>query len=138
MLQIRVKGADQNFGPFLPTGLGWLKFIKILSLFKTQPNRPMTSPESFKHVGQVHPPLKGLQIRVKGYDQNFGPFLPTGLGWLKFIKILSLFKTQPNRPMTSPESFKHVGQAPYSRGFKLGEKGPIKILVHFCLHVRGG
>ena len=50
----------------------------------------------------------------------------------------SLFNTQPNRDRASPASFKHVGQAPYSRGFKLGEKGPIKILVHFCLQVHGG
>ena len=36
----------------------------------------------------------------------------------------------------SPAIFKHVGQVPYSRGFKFVEKGPIKILAHFCLHVR--
>ena len=53
-----------------------------------------------------------------------------------FIKILSLFNTQPNRPTASPAIFKHVGQVSYSRGFKFGEKGPIKILPHFCLQVR--
>ena len=50
---------------------------------------------------------------------------------LNFIKILSLFNTQPNRPRALPAIFKHVGQVPYSRGFKFGEKGPIKILAHF-------
>ena len=47
-----------------------------------------------------------------------------------------LFDTQPNRPRASPAIFKHVGQVPYSRGFKFGEKGPIKILAHFFLQVR--
>ena len=51
---------------------------------------------------------------------------------LNFIKILSLFNTQPNRPRASSTIFKHVGQVPYSRGFKFGEKGPIKILAHFA------
>ena len=55
---------------------------------------------------------------------------------LNFIKILSLFNTQPNRPRASPAIFKHVGQVPYSWGFKFGEKVPIKILAHFCLQVR--
>ena len=52
------------------------------------------------------------------------------------MKRLSLFNTQPNRPRASLAIFKHVGQVPYSRGFKFGEKGPIKILAHFCLQVR--
>ena len=52
------------------------------------------------------------------------------------VKELSLFNTQPNRPRASPAIFKHVGQVRYSRGFKFGEKGPIKILAHFCLQVR--
>ena len=81
------------------------------------------------------PLLKGLQIWGKGADQNFDPFLPTGPALLNFVKILSLFNTQPNRPRASPAIFKHVGQVPYSRGFKFGEKGPIKILTHFCLQV---
>ena len=77
----------------------------------------------------------------KGADQNFGPFLPTGPALLNFkkilnFKILSLFNTQHNRPSSSPAIFKHVGQVPYSRGFKFGEKGPMKILAHFCLQVR--
>ena len=78
----------------------------------------------------------GLQIWGGGADQNFGPFLLTGPALLNFIKILSLFNTQPNRPRASPAIFKHVGQVLYSRGFKFGEKGPIKILAHFCLQVR--
>ena len=53
-------------------------------------------------------------------------------------KIFSLFNTQSNRPRASPASFKHVGQVLYSRGFKFGENGPIKIWVHFGLQVHGG
>ena len=49
---------------------------------------------------------------------------------------LTFYSTQPNRPRASPAISKHVGQVPYSRGFKFGEKGPIKILAHFCLQVR--
>ena len=79
--------------------------------------------------------MQGLQIWGKGADQNFDKFLPTGPALLNFIKILSLFNTQPNRSRASPANFKHVGQVPYSRGFKFGEKGPIKILTHFCLQV---
>ena len=135
MIQIWGKGADQNFGPFLPTGPALLNFIKILSIFNTQPNRPRASPEIFKHVGQV-PYSRGFKFGEKAPIKNFGPFLPTGLALLNFIKILSLFNTQPNRPRASPAIFKHVGQVPYSRGFKFGEKGPIKILAHFCLQVR--
>ena len=77
----------------------------------------------------------GLQIWGKAADQNFVPFLPTGPALLNFSKILSLFNTQPNRPRASPAIFKHVGQVPYSSGFKFGEKGPIKILAHFFLQV---
>ena len=119
----------------MPTGPALSNFIKILSLFNTQPNRPRASPAIFKHVGQV-PYSRGLQIWGKGADQNFAPFLPTGPALSNFIKILSLFNTQPNRPKASPAIFKHVGQVPYSRGFKFGEKGPIKILPHFCLQGR--
>ena len=39
-----------------------------------------------------------------------------------FIKILSLFNTQPDRPRASRAISKHVGRVPYSRGFKFGEK----------------
>ena len=82
------------------------------------------------------PLLKGLQIWGKGADQNFTPFWPTGPALSDFIKILSLFNTQPNRPRASAAISKHVGQVPYSRGFKFTEKGPIKILPHFGLQVR--
>ena len=129
------KFGEKYFGPFLPTGPALLNFIKILSLFNTQPNRPRASPAIFKHVGQV-PYSRGFKFAENWADQNFGPFLPTGPALLNFIKILSLFNTQPNRPRASPAIFKHVGQVPYSRGFKFGEKGPIKILAHFCLQVR--
>ena len=125
-------GADQNFGPFLLTGPSLLNFIKILRLFNTQPNRPRASPANFKHVGQVNY-SRGFKF---GAYQNVGPFLLTGPSLLNFIKILSLFNTQPNRPRDSPAIFKHVGQVAYSRGFKFREKGPIKILAHFCLQVR--
>ena len=74
----------------------------------------------------------------KRSDQNLGPFWPPGPRWLNLTKIFSLFNTQPNRPRASPASFKHVGQVLYSRGFKFGENGPIKICVHFGLQVRGG
>ena len=46
--------------------------------------------------------------------------------------FLSLFNTQPNRPRASTAIFKHVGQVPYSRGFKFGENGSIKILPNFA------
>ena len=123
-----------------------MNFIKILSLFNTQPNRPRASPAIFTHVGQV-PYSRGFKFGEKGpmkilahfflqADENFGPFFPTGPALLNFIKILSLFNTQPNMPRASPAIFKHVGQVPYSRGFKFGEKGPMKILAHFFLQVR--
>ena len=66
------------------------------------------------------------------------PFWPPGPRWLNLTIIFSLFNTQPNRPSASPASFKHVLQVPYSRGFKFGENGPIKIWVYFGLQVRGG
>ena len=72
----------------------------------------------------------------KWANQNFVPFLLTGPALLNFIKILSLYNTQSNRPRSSPAIFKHVGQVPYSSSFKFGEKGPIKILAYFCLHIR--
>ena len=96
--------------------------VKELSLFNTQPNRPRASPAIFKHVGQV-PYSRGFKFGEKGIDQNFGPFLDTDPALLNFIKILSLFNTQPNRPRASTAIFKHVGQVPYSRGFKFGEMG---------------
>ena len=126
---------DQNFGLFLTTCPALLNFIKIFSLFNTQTNRPSSSPAIFKHVMQF-PYSRGFKFGEKGPIKNFGPFLPTGPALLNFIKILNLFKKQPNRPRASPAIFKHVGQVPYSRGFKFVEKGSIKILAHFCLHVR--
>ena len=121
------KGADQNFAPFLPTGPVLLNFIKILSHFNTQPNGNRASPTIYKHVGQVHY-SRGFKFGEKGPIKILHPFLPTGPALSNFLKILSLFNTQPNRPRTSTAIFKHVGQFPYSRGFKLGEKGKSK----FC------
>ena len=57
---------------------------------------------------------------------------------VEFDQILRIFNTEPNRPRASPAIFKHVGQVPYSRGLKVGEKGPIKILVYFARQVRYG
>ena len=57
---------------------------------------------------------------------------------VEFHQILRLFNTEPNRPRASPAIFKHVGQVPYSRGFKFGEKGPITFLVHFGRQVQYG
>ena len=125
------ESSDQNFGPFLLTCPALLNFIKILSLFNTQPNRPRASPSIFKHVGLV-PYSRDLQTWGKGADQNYGPFFAYRSGAVEFHQHLSLFNTQPNRPRDSPSIFKHVGQVPYSRGFKFWEKGPIKILDHFC------
>ena len=129
------KGADKNFAPFWPTGKALSDFIKILSLFNTQPNRPRATPAIFKHVGQV-PYSRGFKFGEKGPIKILPHFGPTGSALSDFIKILSLFNTQPNRPRATPAIFKHVGQVPYSRGFKFGEKGPIKILPHFGLQFR--
>ena len=41
---------------------------------------------------------------------------------VKFHQILRLFNTETNIPRVSPAIFKHVGQVPYSTGFKFGEK----------------
>ena len=113
-----------------------VEFHQILRLFNTEHNRPIASPAIFKHVGQV-PYSRGFKFGEKGRSK-FWSILAVRSGMVEFHQILRLFNTQPNRPRASPASFKHVGQAPYSRGLKLGEKGLIKILVHFCLQVRGG
>ena len=115
---------------------GLSNFIKIfLSLFNTQPNRPRAWPAISKHVGQV-PYSRGFIFGEKGPIKILPHFWLTCKALSDFIKILSLFNTQPNRPRASPAISKHVGQVPYSRGFKFGEKGPIKILPHFGLQVR--
>ena len=44
---------------------------------------------------------------------------------VEFHQIIRLFNTQPNRPRALPAIFNHVGQVPYSRGFKFGENRPI-------------
>ena len=93
-------------------------------------------PRPIRLCVRAGPLLNRLQIFRKGADQNFAPFCPTGPALSNFIKILSLFNTQPNRPRASPAISKHVGQVPYSRGFKFGEKGPIKLVLHFGLQVR--
>ena len=106
------------------------------SLFNTQPNRPRASPASFKHVGQA-PYSRYFKFGEKLPIKIF-PFLPTGPLGVNLFKIFSLFNRHLNRPKASPASLMDVGQALYSRGFKFGENQPIKIFVHFCLHVNGG
>ena len=120
-----------NFGPFLLTGPALLNFIKILSLFNTQPNRPSSSPAIFKHVGQV-PYLRGSKFGARGQSNFFGPFLLTGPALLNFIKILSLFNTQPYRPTASPAIFKHVGQVNLIKRLQISEKSPIKFWSIFA------
>ena len=101
-LKFGEKGRSKIW-PFLPIGPSLLNFIKILSLFNTQPNRTRASPANFKHVGQV--PTQGASNLGKRADQKFGPFLPTRPSLLNFIKILNLFNTQPNRPSACPAIF---------------------------------
>ena len=129
------KRGRSKFWPIFAYRSGAVEFHQnFLSLFNTQPNMPRASPAIFKHVGQV-PYSRGFKFGEKGRSK-FWPIFAYRSALLNFIKILSLFNTQPNRPSSSPAIFKHVGQVPYSRGFKFGEKGPIKILAHFCLQVR--
>ena len=121
-----------------------VEFHQILRLFNTEPNRPRASPAIFKHVGQVpysrgfRSPTQGASNLVKRGRSKFWSILAVRSGMVEFHQILRLFNTEPNRPRASPAIFKHVGQVPYSRGFKFGEKGPIKILVHFGRQVRYG
>ena len=110
-------------------------FIKILSLFNTQPNRPRDSSAISKHAGQV-PYRRGFKFGEKRPIKILPHFWLTCKALSDFIKIVSLFNTQPNRPRDSSAISKHVGQVPYSTGFIFGEKGPIKILPHFGLQVR--
>ena len=124
------KGPDQNFGPFLPTGPSLLNFIKILSL--STHNIIGLGPPPQLLSQYCRSPTQGDSNLGKRGDQNFGPFLPTGPALLNFIKILSLFNTQPNRPRASPAIFKHVGQVPYSSSFKFGEKGRSKFWPIFA------
>ena len=55
---------------------------------------------------------------------------------VEFHQILRLFNTEPNRPRGSPAIFKHVGQVPYSRGFKFGKRDRSKFWS--ILAVRSG
>ena len=125
-----------KFWSILAVGSGMVEFHQILRLFNTQPNRPRASPAIFKHVGQV-PYSRGFKFGERGRSK-FWSILAVGSGMVEFHQILRLFNTEPNRPRASPAIFKHVGQVPYSRFFKFGEKGPIKILVHFGRQVRYG
>ena len=71
-------------------------------------------------------PTKVASNLGKRVDQNLGPFLPPGPQWGNLINMFSLFNTQTKSPWASPASFKHVGQALYSRGLKFRKNGPIK------------
>ena len=122
------KRADQNLGPFLPPGPQWSNLTKIFSLFNTQPNRPRASPASSKHVGQVLY-SRGLKFRENGPIKIWVHFclqVCSGRIWPKFL-VLSTHN------LIGPGPIRHVGQVLYSRGFKFGKNGPIKIWVHFCL-----
>ena len=55
---------------------------------------------------------------------------------VEFHQILRLFNTEPNRPRASSAIFKHVGQVPYSRGFKFGER--VRSKFWSILAVRSG
>ena len=113
-----------------------VEFHQILRLFNTQPNRPKTPPAIFKHVGQVSY-SRGFKFGKRGRSK-FWSILAVRSGMVEFHQIIRLFNTGSNRPRSSPAIFKHVGQVPYSRSFKFGEKGPIKILDHFGHQVRYG
>ena len=114
-----------------------VEFHQILHLFNTEPNRPRASLAIFKHVGQV-PYSRGFKFGEKGPIKILVLFLAVRSGMVEFHQILRLFNTEPNRPRASPAIFKHVGQVPYSRGLKFGEKGGFKILVYFSRQVRYG
>ena len=86
--------------------------------------------------GRSH--TQGASNLGKRGRSKFWSILAVRSGIVEFHQILRLFNTEPNRPRASPAIFKHVGQVPYSRSFKFGEKGPIKILVHFGCQVRYG
>ena len=113
---------------------GWI-WRKVL-VFNTQPNRPNTSPASFKHVGRSS--TQGASNLGKTGRSKFGSILAYRSAVVEFDQNFLVFNTQPNRPRAYPASFKHVGQVLYSRGFKFGKNGPIKICVNFGLQVRGG
>ena len=96
-----------------------VEFRQILRLFNTEPNRPRASPAIFKHVEQV-PYSRGFKFGEKGPIKilvHFGRQVRYG----RISSSFSLFNTEPNNPRASPAIFKHVGQVPYSRGFKFGE-----------------
>ena len=114
----------------MPTVPALSNFIKILSLFNTQPNRPRASPAIFKHVGQV-PYSRGFKFGENG-PTKFCPIFAYRSCSVEFHQNFKSFNTQPNRPRASPSIFKHVGQVPYSRGFKFGEKGPTKFCPTFA------
>ena len=121
------KRGKSKFCPIFAYRSALSNFIKILSLFNTQPNRPRASPAIFKHVGQV-PYSRGFKSGEKGPIKILPQFCLQVRRCQISSKFLSIFNTQPNRPSSSPAIFKHVDQVPYSTGFKFGEKSPIKVL----------
>ena len=131
------KSGRSKFLSIFPPGPQWVILIKMFSLFNTQTNRPWACPTSVQPVGQaLH--SRGFIFFGSLADQNFGPFLPPRPRLVNLIKMFSLFNTQTIRPWACPASFQPVRQALYSRGFKFGEIGPIKIFVPFCLQGRFG
>ena len=73
--------------------------------------------------------LIGLEMYGKRASKKFGPFLPRGPWWKNLIETSSLYNTRTSMPRVSPASFYHVGQAPFSRGFILGQKAGQKFQV---------
>ena len=120
------KRGRSKFWPIFAYRSGAVEFHQILSLFNPQPNRPRASPAIFKHVGQV-PYSRGFKFGEKGADQNFGLFLLTRPALLNFIKILSLFNTQPNKPRAStPQFLSMYGRSPTQGPSNLGKRGRSK------------
>ena len=129
------KRGRSKFCPIFAYRSGAVEFHQNFKSFQQTPNRPRASTAIFKHVGQVHF-SRGFKFGEKGPMKILPYFCLQVRRCGISSKFLSLFNTQPNRPRASHAIFKHIGQVPYSRTFKFGEKGPTKILNHFCLQVR--
>ena len=132
------KRGRSKFWSILAVRSGIVEFHQILRLFNTEPNRPRASPAIFKHVGQV-PYSRSFKFGEKGPIKilvHFGRQVRYG----RISSNFKSFNTEPNRPTASPAIFKHVGQVPYSRGFKfasnLGKRGRSKFWS--ILAVRSG
>ena len=72
----------------------------------------MGSPIIFRHVGKA-PYSRASNIWLKQANKKCDPFWNAGKRWENLIKIISHFNTQTYKPMASPASFLHVGQASF-------------------------